>query len=139
MVPAFDRLVMPRAALAMAAFLTLSGCQCFAPHTSDETEATPACPAVTKAEAWVNRMPTIGDEPTRMIVMLRVDSADSWFLTPLDMPAAQGLILDLKPGGSAVPGTVGYRQAAPAPLPSPIRILCRGGEVAVIDQVMIVQ
>jgi hypothetical protein len=74
-----------------------------------------------------------------MIVMLRVDSKDSWFLTPLDMPAAQGLILDLKPGGSAVPGTVGYRQMAPAPLPARISILCQGSEIATIDDVMIVQ
>jgi len=74
-----------------------------------------------------------------MIVMLRVDSPDSWFLTPLDMPAAQGLTLDLMPGGSAVPGTVGYRQTAPAPLPAWIRILCQGSEVAIIEDVMIVQ
>jgi hypothetical protein len=84
-------------------------------------------------------MPTIGSEPTKMIVMLDVDSKDSWFMAPLDMPAATGLILDLKPGGAAVPGTVAYRQMAPAPLPARIRILCRGSEVATISDVMIVQ
>ncbi|WP_321491118.1 hypothetical protein [uncultured Hyphomonas sp.] len=133
---------MPRAVAALGTIAALAGCQCLGlhtPETSAGTEAAPACPAVTKAEAWVNRMPTIGDEPTKMIVMLGVESKDSWFLTPLDMPAAQGLVLDLKPGGAAVPGTVGYRQMAPAPLPAGIRILCRGSEVATIDNVMIVQ
>ena len=139
MVQAFDRLVMPRAVAALVSAAMLAGCQWLGLHSSDEMDATPACPAVTKAEAWVNRMPTMGDEPTKMIVMLRVDSAESWFLTPLDMPAAQGLILDLKPGGSAVPGTVVYREMAHAPLPSRIAILCRGSEVATISDVMIVQ
>ena len=148
MVQAFNGLVVMRGAAALVSFGMLAGCQCFWPLAANdqggpdavaETESALSCPAVTKAEAWVNRMPTIGSEPTKMIVMLRVDSQDSWFLTPLDMPAAQGLILDLKPGGSAVPGTVGYRQMAPAPLPAKISILCRGSEVATIDDVMIVQ
>jgi len=109
------------------------------PDAVAETESMPACPAVSRAEAWVNRIPTIGNEPTKMIVMLRIDAEDSWFLTPLDMPAAQGLILGLEPGGSGGPGTVAYRQMAPAPLPAWIMILCRGSEVAIIRDVMIVQ
>nr|WP_321361135.1 hypothetical protein [uncultured Hyphomonas sp.] len=147
MVQAIDRLVrMPAAAL--ASFGMLAGCQCLSAQTSKQqtepdrvadAEAGPACPAVTRARAWVNRMPTIGREPTKMIVMLDVDSQGSWFLAPLDMPAATGLTLELKPGGSAVPGTVAYREMAPAPLPARIAIRCRGSEVATIDKVMIVQ
>lgn len=148
MVQALDRLVAMRAGAALASLGILAGCQFFWPHTPNgqsepdpvaETETAPACPAVTSAKAWVNRMPTIGSEPTKMIVMLRVDSKESWFLTPLDMPAATGLTLDLKPGGAGVPGSVGYRQMAPAPLPARIRILCRGSEVATIKDVMLVQ
>nr|WP_321440157.1 hypothetical protein [uncultured Hyphomonas sp.] len=148
MVQAIDRLVTMRAAVALASLGILAGCQCLWPHTSNaqtepdqvaDAEAVPACPAVTRAKAWVNRMPTIGREPTKMIVMLDVDSQDSWFMAPLDMPSATGLILELKPGGAAVPGTVAYREMAPAPLPARIAILCRGREVATIDKVMIVQ
>lgn len=148
MVQVVDRLVVPRAIAVFASFVALAGCQCLWLHTPGEPgeqeamaelDSAPACPAVTKAEAWVNRMPAIGDQPTKMIVMLGVDSKDSWFLTPLDMPAAQKLILELKPGGTAVPGTVAYRQTVPAPLPAGIKILCRGSEVATIDNVMIVQ
>ncbi|WP_273184588.1 hypothetical protein [Hyphomonas adhaerens] len=148
MVQAIDRLVRMRAVAALASLGMLAGCQCLWPHTSDEqiepdrvadAEAVPACPAVTSAKAWVNRMPTIGSEPTRMIVMLDVDSKNSWFMSPLDMPAVNELILELKPGGVAVPGTVAYRQMAPAPLPDRIRILCRGSEIATVSDVMIVQ
>nr|WP_321509773.1 hypothetical protein [uncultured Hyphomonas sp.] len=148
MVQAIDRLVTIRAAVALASLGMLAGCQCLWPHISNEqtepdevadSDAALPCPTVTSAKAWVNRMPTIGGEPTRMIVMLDVDSEDSWFMAPLDVPSANGLILDLKPGGSAVPGTVAYRQMAPAPLPDHIQILCRGSEVATISDVMIVQ
>lgn len=148
MVQAIDRLVRMRAAAALASFVALAGCQCLWSHTSDEqiepervadAEAEPTCPAVTSAKAWVNRMPTIGSEPTRMIVMLDVDSKNSWFMSPLDMPSATGLILELKPGKAAVPGTVAYRQMAPAPLPDRIRIMCRGSEIAAIHDVTVVQ
>lgn len=148
MVQAIDRLVRMRAAAALASFVVLAGCQCLWSQTSDEqiepdrvadAEAAPACPAVTSAKAWVNRMPTIGSEPTRIIVILDVDSKDSWFIAPLDRPAANELILELKPGGAAVLGTVAYRQMAPAPLPDGIRILCRGSEIATVNDVMIVQ
>lgn len=148
MVQAFNRLVAVRATAAIASFGVLAACQCnwfqtagsaSAPEADEAAEAALPCPDVTEAEAWVNRMPTIGSEPTKMIVTLRVDSKESWMLTPLDMPAAAGLMLGLKPGGASVPGTVAYRQMAPAPLPSQIRILCEGREVAVIEDVMIVQ
>jgi len=139
---------MIRAAVALASLGMLAGCQCLWPSTSNEqtgparitdAERGPSCPAVTSAKAWVNRMPTIGGEPTKMIVMLEVDSEDSWFMTPLDVPSETGLFLDLKPGGSAVPGTVAYRRMAPAPLPDRIHILCRDSEVATVSNVMIVQ
>jgi hypothetical protein len=147
-VQALDRLVMARTATALSHFWRSPDASASGPprrmnqgetDMSADTAASVSCPAVTKAEAWVNRMPTIGSEPTKMIVMLGVDSKESWFLTPLDMPEAHGLILDLKPGGSAVPGTVAYRQMAPAPLPARISILCRGSEIAAIDDVMVVQ
>ncbi|MEZ6001566.1 hypothetical protein [Hyphomonas sp.] len=148
MVQAIDRLVVPRAAVALASVVMLAGCQCFGLCTQAEAggqdaisdaEVAAVCPVVTKSEAWVNRMPTIGDAPTKMTVMLGVNGKDTWFLTPLDMPAAQGLILDLKPGGATVPGTVAYRQTAPAPLPARIVILCQGSEIAAIERVTIVQ
>ena len=149
MVQAFNRLVGARAALALAPFLALTGCQGFWPQAAapaaaaDDTETdaspAPACPAVTRAEAWVNRMPGVGSSSPKMMVVLGIDSEESWMLAPLDMPAAMGLILDLRPGGNSVPGTVAYRQPVPSPLPGRISILCRGKSAATIDGVMIVQ
>jgi len=149
-VQAFNRLVGARAAaLALAPILALAGCQGFWPQAAasgaaaDDTETdasvAPACPAVTRAEAWVNRMPGVGSSSPKMRVVLGIDSEESWMLAPLDMPAAMGLILDLRPGGNSVPGTVAYRQPAPSPLPGRISILCRGKSAAMIDGVMIVQ
>lgn len=149
MVQAFNRLVGARAALALAPLLALAGCQGFRPQVAAsaaaadkaETDASAAlaCPVVTKAEAWVNRMPGVGSSSPKMMVVLGIDSAESWMLAPLDMPAAMGMILDLKPGGNSVPGTVAYRQPAPSPLPGRISILCQGKSAATIDGVMIVQ
>lgn len=128
----------------------LGGCQCFWPHPAVPEAATgadpgavtasaPACPDITKAEAWVDRMPRVGAPSGKLVVVLGIASDEKWMLAPLDMPAARGLMLDFKPGGNSVPGTVAYRQAQPSPLPEAIRILCRGQEVARIDRILVVQ
>ena len=108
-------------------------------NTDPEVEIAraPACPAVTKAEAWVNRMPGIGEAPTKLVVVLGIDSEVPWMLAPVDSEGA--FALELKPGGNSVAGTVAYRQAQPAPLPKAIRIVCQGSEVARIDKILIVQ
>ena len=150
MVQAFDRLVSHRAVLAVVPFLALAGCQCLWPRAPAqeagaetvagiETAATPACPDITKAEAWVNRMPSIGDTPARLVVVLGVASDAPWMLAPTDATASGTLTLDLKPGGNSVAGTVAYRQPQPSPLPDTIQIMCHGSEMARIDEILIVQ
>lgn len=154
MAQAVDRLVGRRAALMLASLL-LGGCQCVWPQTGT-TEAglvadpeagtvpVPSCPQVTEAEAWVNRMPGIGDTPAKLIVSLRISTDEPWMLMPAleqeaGAPATSDMVLDLMPGGNSVPGTVAYRQPQPAPLPEAIRIVCQGGEAARIDEILIVQ
>jgi hypothetical protein len=131
MVQAFDRLVGRRAGLALAPAL-LAGCQCLAVPLA-------SCPEVTSAEAWVNRMPSIGDVPTKLIVSLRVEGDAPWMLTPVMAGAEGDLTLDLVVGGNSVPGTVAYRQKQPAPMPKTIRITCQGNQIASIDEILIVQ
>ncbi|MCA8903041.1 MAG: hypothetical protein KDA53_17520 [Hyphomonas sp.] len=148
MVQAFNRLVGRGLALAAAPFL-LAGCQClwpFAPAAIEEDvngeaeiASVPACPEVTSAESWVNRMPSVGANPVKLIVSLRIASEDAWMLSPADDQAGGALALDLVPGGNSVPGTVGYNQSQPSPLPDDILILCGGKEAARIGEVMIVQ
>lgn len=148
--PVVDRLVGVRAALATAAIFALAGCQCFWPASSAkatgetvtpaaETASAPACPDIIKAEAWVNRMPSIGAAPTKLVVVLGVDSDAPWMLGPLGMSGAGALTLDLKPGGNSVPGTVAYRQPQSAPLPRTIEIMCEARLVARIDEILVVQ
>ena len=128
MVQAFDRLVGCGVALALAPVL-LAGCQCLAVPLA-------SCPEVTSAEAWVNRMPSIGDAPTKLIVSLRVEGDAPWMLTPAKADAEGELTLDLVAGGNSVPGTVAYRQQQPAPLPETIRITCQGNQIASIDEIL---
>ena len=131
MVQAFDRLVRRRAVLALASML-LAGCQYFSPPAQ-------ACPEVIEAEAWVNRMPSIGASPTKLIVSLKISAADPWMLKSADTAEEGALVLDMVPGGNSVPGTVAYRQAQPSPLPETIGIMCRGDEIARIHEILIVQ
>ena len=134
MAQAFDRLVRRPALLALAPLL-LAGCQCI----FSGPPAT-ACPEVTEAEAWVNRMPSIGGAPSRMIVSLRVAGEDPWMLKPMETNGEEdGLALELVPGGNSLPGTIAYRQTPPSPLPDAIRIMCQGEEIAIIDEILIVQ
>lgn len=127
MVQAFDRLVGSGVGLVL-----LAGCQCLAMPLA-------SCPEVTSAKAWVNRMPSIGDAPTKLIVSLQVEGDAPWMLTPAKADAEGELALDLVAGGNSVPGTVAYRQQQPAPLPETIRITCQGNQIASIDEILIVQ
>lgn len=149
MVQAFDRLVRRPAALIALAPLLLAGCQCLWPAAATgedasadagvETSAAPACPDVTSAEAWVNRTPTIGEAPTKLIVSLKVADKMPWMLKPVSTEEVGVLALEIVPGGNSVPGNIGYRQQQPSPLPESIRILCGGDDVAIIDEILVVQ
>lgn len=131
MAQAFDRLVRRCIAICLVP-VVLSGCQYF-------SRATAPCPEVMDAEAWVNRMPSIGASPAKLIVSLTVSDERAWMLKPAEAEGPGEMSLDLVPGGNSVPGTVAYRQRQPAPLPETIRIMCRGGEIARIDEILIVQ
>lgn len=131
MVPAFDRLVRRCGALALAP-LVLTGCQYFSKPAAP-------CPEVTGAEAWVNRMPGPGATPTKLIVSLTVSDDKAWMLKPAAAADTDEMILDLIPGGNSLPGTVAYRQQQPSQLPETIRIMCQGGEMARIGEILIVQ
>lgn len=96
------------------------------------------CPEVIKASAWVNRMPRIGAAPTDMHVTLRLESDQSWQLSPSETQPEDSLVLILKPGGPSVVGTAAYKQNAPSPLPR-VAIECHGQVIARIDKVTIAQ
>jgi len=128
---AFDRLVRRCLAICLVP-IVLSGCQYFS------ATAAP-CPEVVNAEAWVNRMPGIGASPVKLIVSLTVSDDKAWMLKPAEAEGPGEMSLDLVPGGNSVPGTVAYRQQQPSPLPETIRIMCRGGEIARIGDILIVQ
>lgn len=120
-----------RGAAVLAAGICLSAC-CLFPAQQEF-----ACPGVKKASAWVNRMPGPGRSSANFHIALRLDDAQSWMLSPETSGEAGVMTLSLMPGGPAVAGTAGYRQAVPDPLPDEIRIQCHGKTVAIIDDVTI--
>jgi hypothetical protein len=111
------------AGLALGACLT--GCAWLGPiRTAAETA--PPCPAMTRAEAWINRMPGPDKPGETLIVLVEYDAADLWTLQPADqMAEGAALTLALLPGGAGFPGSAGYRARPPAPA-GRIDIVCNG-------------
>ena len=99
------------------------------------------CPRATRASAWVNKMPGVGEPSANMHVALRVDDASKpWQLRPVEeQPEDDRLVLTIVPGGSLVVGTAGYRQDIPDALPDQIIIECQSEVISVIDEVTIAQ
>jgi len=84
----------------------------------------PPCPAVRRAEAWVNRMPGPEAPGNTLVVVLELETADRWQLQKVgrqDSPSI--LTLELSPGGAGHPGSAGYR-SADARKPEQIEIRC---------------
>lgn len=120
-----------RGAPILLAGLSLSAC-CLWPAPQEF-----ACPDVTRASAWVNQMPGPGRKSTNFHIALRLDDAQSWMLSPEQSGEDGVMTLSLMPGGPAVPGTAGFRDAVPNPMPGEIRIQCHGKTVAIIDEVSV--
>lgn len=95
------------------------------------------CPAVTRATAWIDQMPRIGSGDHKMIVAVSLDDDRPWLLTPAASGTPGLLILELSPGGPAVPGHASYREPASKARREAISIVCGGEERARIDQITI--
>jgi len=111
----------------LAAAALLMGCACLpgrADFSADGEAA--ACPAVRRADAWVNRMP--GPTPTdnALIVMIELETEARWMMQRSKTSSKDGVIvLDLIEGGQGHPGSAGWREAG-ARLPEAIEIHCGG-------------
>ncbi|MEL6244508.1 MAG: hypothetical protein AAFQ21_11470 [Pseudomonadota bacterium] len=95
------------------------------------------CPPVTSAEAWVNKMPTVGDSARRnmLIVSLKLESETAYRLAPADTDGGDALILDLASTEDGVPGVAGYREPPREPARKQVRIQCEGKVVGEITEI----
>lgn len=126
-----------RALILALAVASLTGCtylsSLFAPMAEEEAAA---CPAIRRADAWVNRMPGPSPQSGGLVIIVELDTADLWMLTTVTEEAAPSvLILTLQPGGAGHPGSAGYRSAR-AGHPDRIEILCEGKLHYTISDVM---
>lgn len=126
-----------RALILACAAAGLTGCTylsgLFTPAAEEEAAA---CPAVRRADAWVNRMPGPTPEDRSLVVVVELDTPGLWRLTRVTGDAApETLVLQLSPGGTGHPGSAGYRSAA-AGHPGRIEILCEGRLHHTISEVM---
>lgn len=123
--------------LALAA-ASLSGCTYltgfFAPAAEEEAAA--SCPAVRRADAWVNRMPGPSPNNGGLVVVVELETPDRWMLTTISEDEAPSvLVLALQPGGTGHPGSAGYRSAR-AGHPGKIEIRCGDTLHHTISEVM---
>ncbi|MBY9066792.1 hypothetical protein K1X12_07760 [Hyphomonas sp. WL0036] len=116
------------AALAMAG---LSGCALLPPRAR-------ACPDVTSADAWVNRMPGPEAADHSLIVSMRLHTWDLWMLRTITQEETPRILqIELVPGGAGHPGAAGFRSAT-AGHPDRIEIFCNGQLHHTIEGVMTV-
>ena len=124
-----------RGAALLIALAPLSACSLW--QTMKSSEQGVDCPSVTRASAWVDKMPTIGSAPHKMIVAAKLDDARPWLLTPVSTPDRTVRALALSPGGSAVPGNASYHEQVSQDMPVAISITCGGNELARIEKITI--
>lgn len=125
-----------RGVLLLAALAGLAGCaalsRIFVPQAA-------ACPEVTRAEAWVNRMPGPQPPDQALLVSLRLETSDLWMLRAMPQAeASEVLELELLPGGTGYPGMAGFRSTKAA-LPARIEITCSGKEHHTITEILTVR
>lgn len=115
--------------VAAALFLAgaFAGCAC-SPQGPMDSGGEPACPAVRRGEAWVNRMPGTQKTERPLIVLVEFEGGRLLSLKPAVGPqTGNALSLEVVPGGSGYPGSAGYRAVTEA-LPEKVEIFC-GGEL----------
>ena len=95
------------------------------------------CPVVTRASAWVDRMPKIGSAAHKLIVAVKLDDDRPWLLTPVPTDEPGLLTLELSPGGPAFPGNASYREPASNGPRRVVSIVCGGEELARIEDITI--
>ena len=95
------------------------------------------CPVVTRASAWVDRMPKVGSGSHKLIVAVKLDDDRPWLLTPVPTGEPGLLTLELSPGGPAFAGNAGYREPVSTALREAVSIVCGGEERARIDKITI--
>ena len=107
----------------------LMGCACLpgrADLAADNEAETANCPAVRRADAWVNRMPGPTPPDRALIVMIELETEARWMMQRSDAPSKDGVIvLDLMEGGEGHPGSAGWREAG-GDLSDSIEIRCGG-------------
>ncbi len=124
-----------RGAALTLALVSLNGCSLW--QTMRVPQQVADCPAVTRASAWIDKMPTIGSSPQKMIVAVKLDDPRSWRLSPVSTPDRSVRVLALSPGGPAVPGNASYHEQVSQDMPVAIRITCGGNELARIEKITI--
>ena len=124
---------MRRAGLATLCLAPLGACAAWQGMMTSGAPV-PDCPTVIRASAWVDAMPSVGRSTQRLIVAVKIDDPRPWLLVPVTTDQADLLVLDLSPGGPAVPGNASYREPM-THRRSAVRITCGGKERAHIDQI----
>lgn len=118
--------------------LLLIGCQSAPPPAGPDAAAL-SCPEVTSAEAWVNRMPGVGNVSSKLIVSLKLEDDNLWMLVPTPQQDETVMSLDLVPGGNSLPGYAVLTKQAKSPMMDAIEIACGGTVVSRIDSILVVQ
>lgn len=114
-------------ALSLAAAMLLAGCACVPPaEEAGSALASEDCPAVRRADTWVNRMPGPERASRTLIVLLELETAERWTMRRADTSSVGGRIrLDLIQGGHGHPGSASWRLAG-GDTPRVIEIFCAG-------------
>lgn len=114
----------------------LTGCFHLPSPPADASGAA-SCPAVSGAEAWINRMPGPGRTGNALIIVVKLETEERWRLEPAGgAEAGPVLLLELSAGGSGHPGSAGYR-AAQVTGRKQVEILCNGRHHHTIAEIII--
>ena len=120
-----------RTAIILVSTASLSGCMLSGALPS-------ACPEITRANAWVDRMPKIeSSRDDGLKVSLRLDDTAPWMLVKLEDSSPEHVMLELVPGGTFHPGNAAYSSAEPVVRNTRVSILCEGRVIHEIDEVMV--
>lgn len=124
-----------RAAQLVIAAAALAGCAC-QPLSSAAGPEPLTCPALRRAEAWVNRMPGPQAPDKALIVLVELETSERWMLRRTEEPQNDhALVLELVPGGAGHPGSAAYRGAASAEWKR-VDIRCDGDRYHLIQDIL---